>query len=83
MSIIAEIRLGNLDCLNFTWDSPTNNENGKMPVLDTQMWMGVERRKKGIPKGMREAPTVTKLGGLKQIILFEFTKSLWLLNAQI
>ena len=74
MKIVATMSSDILDCLNFTWDSPTNNENGKMPVLDTQMWMGVERREKGIPKGMGEAPTVTKLGELKPIILFEFFK---------
>ena len=63
-----------LDCLVFTWDSPTCNENGKMPVLDCQMWIGLENREKGITTGMGEAPTVTKLGELKNIVLYQFFK---------
>ena len=37
-------------CLNFTWDSPSNNEGGKMPVLDTQMWMAPCAKIWGVPE---------------------------------
>ena len=38
------------------------------------MWIGLENREKGIPKGMGEAPTVTKLGELKNTVLYQFFK---------
>ena len=37
MRIVAQMSSDILDCLVFTWDSPSCNENGKMPVLDCQM----------------------------------------------
>ena len=48
MGIIAEISSSILDFLTFTWDSPTCNEDGKMPLLDTKTWIGLERREKGL-----------------------------------
>ena len=66
MRIMAQMSSDILDCLVFTWDSTTCNENGKMPVLDCQMWIGLEKREKGIPKGLGEVPTVTELGELKK-----------------
>ena len=75
MAIIAEISSSIVGCLKFTWDSPSCNENGKMPVLDFQMWIGLEKREKRIPKGMGEAPTVTKLVELKNIVLYQFSRN--------
>ena len=46
-----------------------------MPVLDTAMWIGQESRIKGIPKEVNSnAPTITKHGPLKRIILHTFYK---------
>ena len=66
---------GIFEFLNFTWDTPDKNSNKKMPVLDCQLWLGVQRREKGIPHGIcQSAPKVTQVGSLKVIILFEFYK---------
>ena len=65
---------GILKCLEFTFDSPSNNTNGCMPVLDTMMWIGRQAREYGIPRQIvpsdLEIPTET--GQLKQVILYKF-----------
>ena len=33
-----------LQCLDFTWDTPSRNQNQKMPVLDTMVWVGRSQR---------------------------------------
>ena len=74
MSIIAEMSSDILDCLTFTWDSPSCNKDGKMPLLDTQTWVGLERREKGLPTALGDTPRLTKVGTLKPIVLFQFYK---------
>ena len=74
MEIIAKISSDILECLTFTWDTPSRNKNKMMPVLDTQVWVEEEARTKGIPKEMGEAPEVLKTGSLKRIIKYQFYK---------
>ena len=74
MRIIAMISSEILECLTFTWDSPSQNKSNMMPVLDTQVWVEVEARVKGIPKTMGEAPEKLKPDKLKKIIMFQFYK---------
>ena len=65
MEEIARLAGSIFKCLNFTWDCPGKNENSKMPVLDTQLWMGVEAREKGVHREMdQSAPRLTKPGKL-------------------
>ena len=47
---ISKMASGVLKCLNFTWDTPNQNKNKKMPVLDTQLWVEIPKKGKGIPK---------------------------------
>ena len=64
-----------VNCLRFTWDTPEHNNNGRMPVLDSQLWVEIQPRVKGIPEEMDpEAPKETCIGGLKRIIMFSFYK---------
>ena len=35
-------------CLKFTHDSPEAYEAERMPVLDTEMWLGIEQMQPGI-----------------------------------
>ena len=44
--------LGIFDCLNFTTNTPVENKNEKLPVLDTKMWAGPESGSEGIPNEM-------------------------------
>ena len=74
MKLIAEISSQILECLDFTWDTPSMNKNQRMPVLDTQIWVGEESRIKTIPEVMGERKEILKTGRLKKIILFEFYK---------
>ena len=74
MRIIAEISSQILECLNFTWDSPTKNDSQKLPVLDTKLWVAVESREKGNPKEIGHFPRILKPGVLKKIVYFEFYK---------
>ena len=75
LKLIAEMGSSILEYLDFTYDTPSQNENHRMPVLDTQIWVGKEARIKGIPSQMTSNSTkVTKLGELKNIILFGFYK---------
>ena len=52
MDVVREIASNILDCLNFTTDTPEQNQNKKMPVLDTQVWVGEEQREEGIPPAL-------------------------------
>ena len=64
-----------VNCLDFTWDIPSNHSNGMMPVLDTQMWVGEQARSKGILDTISpESNKITRLGNLKKVILFGFFK---------
>ena len=61
-------------CLNFTWDTPNQHTGGRMPVLDTQMWIGDGARKWGVPAPIMEpgVPLPEHTGQLKRIILYSF-----------
>ena len=74
MTAIAAMASSILSCLEFTWDAPCLNPSKKMPVLDTQVWVGTQIREWSLPKCLIpdgvELPT--KHGPLKQIILYQF-----------
>ena len=75
MRLIAEIGSSIMECLTFTFDTPNQNQLGRMPVLDTQMWVGEQARSKGIPDTISmESNKITRLGNLKKVILFGFFK---------
>ena len=62
-----------INCLRFTWDTPEHNHNGRMPLLDTKLWVDIQPRVKGIPEEMDpQAPKETCIGRLKKIIMFSF-----------
>ena len=61
-------------CLNFTWDSPSRNKCGKMPVLDTQLWLGEESREARVHPEINNVATKTRIGNLKNVVLFMFFK---------
>ena len=62
-------------CLKFTRDSPEKNHIKKFPVLDTQMWLGVEGRTLGIPRELLEGEELgCKVGSLHKVILYTFYK---------
>ena len=77
MDVVRQISGNILDCLNFTTDTPAQNDSKKMPVLDTQVWVGEEEREEGIPQALLESgcsgPT-TQMGEIKKIILYQFYK---------
>ena len=59
--------------LKFTWDSPEQHEDKRMPVLDTAMWMGMEEREMGVPEeimGDMDKPFIK--GRLSKVILTRF-----------
>ena len=61
--------------LKFTYDIPENNSNGRMPVLDTQIWVGRERREVGIPQEiLPQQLNTAKTGKLNNVILYSFFK---------
>ena len=75
MEIFSLLASSILKYLQFTWDSPNNNATGTMPVLDTQMWVGLEAREWGLPEGMPGLDKLklpTKIDSLKRIILYKF-----------
>ena len=74
MRIVSQMSSDILECLKFTWDSPERNVSGKMPVLDTQMWVSLESREKGLPEQIGQSVKVTKIGALKRIIMFQLYK---------
>ena len=39
-----------LNCLNFIHHAPEANQKGRMPVLDTELWMGLESMTPGVPR---------------------------------
>ena len=39
-----------INCLNFTWDCPGKNLSNRMPVLDTQLWVGYPENIENIPQ---------------------------------
>ena len=64
--------------LNFTWDTPCLNETGRLPVLDTCLWIGTQAREKIMPENIdKDALKITQIAILKNVILFysHFTKS--------
>ena len=64
-----------LGCLNFTWDTPCSNPNKRLPVLDTELWVGEQAREKTIHHKINfEAPKVTRTNWLLEVILFSFYK---------
>ena len=74
MEAVAAIAGSILECLDFTWDTPHQNNNDKMPVLDTMVWVGPGRRTWGVPEAILEPGTKLplKTGAIKQIILYSF-----------
>ena len=61
-------------CLKFTWDSPSKNKCGKMPVLDTKLWLGEEARESSINPEINNIATKRRVGKLKTVVLFMFYK---------
>ena len=51
----AQMATSIFKCLKFTHDSPEANQTGRMPVLDTEMWLGAEHGRTGIPEDALEA----------------------------
>ena len=49
MKVVSEIASSITWYLKFTWDSPEMNSDGTMPVLDLEVWMGMEERAMGVP----------------------------------
>ena len=76
MAAFSDMASSVFECLDFTWDSPVKNSNGRMPVLDMEMWVGTEAREVGIPKGAMEDPNFIpiKTGVLQEVVLFSFYK---------
>ena len=74
MTEVQKIASSVLECLNFTNDTPANNATLKMPVLDTQMWVGEEARVEGIPQELINDQPRTQMGELNRIILYQFFK---------
>ena len=53
------------------------NENKRVPVLDTEIWVGKEVREIGIPPELMDSEKVSaKTGKLQKIILYSFFKNL-------
>ena len=44
MEIFCQMASSLVGCLEYTWDSPSRHPTGKMPVLDTEMWIGKPTR---------------------------------------
>ena len=63
-----------LNCLKFTWDTPSLHSGQEMPVLDTVMWLGIPPRKLGVPTQILPENTELpeNLSPLKVIILYKF-----------
>ena len=74
MREIANMASGVLECLQFTFDSPSLNKPMAMLVLDTRMWLGWEERETGVPASALEDPSLitAKPGALRRIILYCF-----------
>ena len=74
MENFADMATRMIECLNFTWDSPSNNPSGAMLVLDTQMWVGLPSREWGVPKEILDEGTQLPIKSdvLKPIVLYKF-----------
>ena len=51
MRALSQMATSVLQFLKLTYDCPDLNSSLGMPVLDTEMWVVVENRETGIPKG--------------------------------
>ena len=58
MTAVTVVAIGVLQCLHFTWDTPSMNNNQRMPVLDTMVWVGKSQRTWGIPEAFLEEGTI-------------------------
>ena len=75
MEIVAQIASSIIKCLKFTWDSPSANKSGKMPVLDCQLWMEMDQRTRNIPSKIDpESPEMINPRELKPVIKYLFYK---------
>ena len=74
MRAIRDMASSVMKCLNFTWDAPSLHKDGKMPVLDTAMWMGLAERQWDLPEDFLPAgidpPTIT--GKIKPTVMYQF-----------
>ena len=63
-----------LKCLEFTQDSPASNSDGRMPVLDTSMWVDWQTRELGIPEEIipSDIKLPVKSGQLKKVVMYRF-----------
>ena len=74
MQAFADMASSIMDCLNFTWDAPSLNSNGMMPVLDTMVWVGTPMRTWGVPDPILPKGTSlpAKPGTLRPVLLYKF-----------
>ena len=61
-----------VECLKFTWDCPSVNEGGAMPVLDTEMWIGECSEEWGVPKAILEDETKLPTTQKVKVCLYRF-----------
>ena len=63
-----------ISCLEFTMDCPGNHGNGRMPVLDTSMWVELQSRELGIPSQILPPGTQipARNGKLKRVVMYRF-----------
>ena len=63
-----------MGCLEFTWDSPSQPPDSKMPILDTKIWVDIPTRSWDLPEALlpqnAEIPMIP--GDLKPNIMYEF-----------
>ena len=75
MAQFAKTASDQVKCLNFTYDTPKMNENHRMPMLDTEIWVGKEAREVGIPPEILTGEQRSaKVGILRKVILYSFYK---------
>ena len=75
MTQFARMASDQVQCLNFTFDTPRMNGNLRMPVLDTEIWVGREAREVGIPPEiLTKEQRSAKMGKLRNVILYSFYK---------
>ena len=71
MKQVAKMASSVCKTLNFTYDLPDANLNNRMPVLDTKIWVGQEKREVGIPHELLDEQQRTmKVGSLQRVILY-------------
>ena len=61
-----------LECLNFTWDCPGLNIKKKMPLLDTQVRVGLSNEEWGVPVAILDGNTTLPKSSECRLILYEF-----------